>query len=275
MNETLVGGFDMLKWHGGKEPIAGWIRSHFKPHKHYVEPYAGGLAVLLAGLPAPAISEVVNDCNQRLINFWRVVAHPEDRLQFASVVTHLPVSEALWRDALTGLGKLHPCDHIDAACWFFIHCRQSMAGRMSAWHPLSKTRTRRGINEQVSAWQGAVDDLETISYRLQRVALRCGEAIDVMVSEDSKHTLHYLDPPYLQSTRAAKEVYEHEMTEYQHLKMLMAAKAMQGQVFISGYCSELYDYELSKWKRHELKVANHAASGSTKRTMTECLWEKP
>jgi DNA adenine methylase len=46
---------------------------------HYVEPYAGGLAVLLAKDPE-GVSEVVNDLNQGLTNFWRVF---QDPLRFA------------------------------------------------------------------------------------------------------------------------------------------------------------------------------------------------
>ena len=50
------------------------------PHLHYVEPFFGGGAVLLArdpeddGLwlfPHKGVSEVVNDINGQLINFWR------------------------------------------------------------------------------------------------------------------------------------------------------------------------------------------------------------
>lgn len=40
-----------LKWHGGKSYLADWIISLMPKHLHYVEPYAGGLAVLLAKDP--------------------------------------------------------------------------------------------------------------------------------------------------------------------------------------------------------------------------------
>ena len=36
-----------LKWWGGKSYLADWIISLMPKHLHYVEPYAGGLAVLL------------------------------------------------------------------------------------------------------------------------------------------------------------------------------------------------------------------------------------
>ena len=73
-----------LKWHGGKSYLADWIIDRMPPHLHYVEPFAGGLAVLLAKNPLDlrhqwsdkssekGHSEVVNDLNQELMNFWQV-----------------------------------------------------------------------------------------------------------------------------------------------------------------------------------------------------------
>jgi DNA adenine methylase len=71
-----------LKWHGGKHYLASRIVALMPPHLHYVEPFAGGLAVLLARdpddpdkwmPPHKGVSEVVNDLDGRLINFWRVL----------------------------------------------------------------------------------------------------------------------------------------------------------------------------------------------------------
>ena len=75
-----------LKWHGGKYYLASRIVSLMPPHLHYVEPFFGGGAVLLARnpedpalwlLPHKGVSEVVNDINGRLINFWRVLRDPD------------------------------------------------------------------------------------------------------------------------------------------------------------------------------------------------------
>ena len=40
-----------LKWHGGKAYLAKKIIELMPPHLHYVEPYGGGLQVLLAKDP--------------------------------------------------------------------------------------------------------------------------------------------------------------------------------------------------------------------------------
>jgi D12 class N6 adenine-specific DNA methyltransferase len=64
-----------LKWHGGKQYLAKRIVALMPPHTHYVEAYAGGLSVLLAKSPT-GISEVVNDIDGDLTNFWHVLQSP-------------------------------------------------------------------------------------------------------------------------------------------------------------------------------------------------------
>jgi hypothetical protein len=70
-----------LKWHGGKSYLADWIISQLPAHVHYVETYAGGLAVLLAKDPE-GVSEVVNDVDGELTTFWSVL---KDDVSFESL----------------------------------------------------------------------------------------------------------------------------------------------------------------------------------------------
>jgi site-specific DNA-adenine methylase len=68
----LVGGAvkPPVAYCGGKTTIADRIVALLPEHGHYVEPFAGSLAVLLA--KPPSRMETVNDIDQDLI-FWRVL----------------------------------------------------------------------------------------------------------------------------------------------------------------------------------------------------------
>jgi DNA adenine methylase len=259
-----------LKWHGGKHYLASRIIALMPPHIHYVEPFAGGLAVLLAKDP-DNVSEVVNDLDGRLINFWRVLRDRETFEQFRRQVECIPFSRQEWRDAEAVPDP--SMDSVAAAVGFFVRVRQSLAGRGDAFAPLSKTRTRRRMNEQCSAWLTAIEGLPAVHGRLHRIVIEHRDALELIRSQDGPQTLFYCDPPYLHATRTARKVYgPFEMSEVQHKQLLDALLACHGKVMISGYPSPLYDNALASWTRHCFDLPNNAAGGSSKGRETEVLW---
>jgi DNA adenine methylase len=265
-----------LKTHGGKHYLAQQIVALMPRHTHYVEPYAGGLAVLFAK-PCEGISEVVNDINGDLMNFWRVLQDKKSFVEFRRRVQAVPFSEVEWQEAkdqLAAPDNQHLRTHrIERAARFFIFCRDSMAGRCKDFTPLTKNRTRRGMNEQVSAWLKAIEGLRAVHARLQRVVVLNRPAIEVMRSQDGPETLFYLDPPYVPVTRSAGTVFgQFDMTEAQHEELLDVILQLQGKVMISGYRCRLYDSRLASWDRHQFVVPIHSAGGEIKRRMVETLW---
>jgi DNA adenine methylase len=266
-----------LKWHGGKHYLAGRIVALMPPHTHYVEPFAGGLSVLLAKSPE-GVSEVVNDISSDLTNFWTVLRSDLfPRFQRACEAT--PFSELIWSEAARLLGEnaeandtFIGADPVRRAWLFFVTCRQSLAGRMDAFTGVTKTRVRRGMNNEVSAWLSCVEGLPAVHARLKRVLILNRDALDVIRSQDGEQTLMYLDPPYLCETRTAPDVYRHEMSEEGHHGLLTLLRQCGGKVMLSGYRSEMYDNLLARWTRHDFDLPNNAAAGASKRRMTESLW---
>ncbi len=268
-----------LKWHGGKSYLAARIVGMMPAHTHYVEPFAGGLSVLLAKKPE-GVSEVVNDLNGDLSIFWRVLTSESHFREFARIVEATPFAEFAWKDAEKPRSELRHGSDVpyvtaaNTAAAFFIRCRQSLAGRMNAFAPLSRNRTRRGMNEQASAWLSAVEGLPAVHARLRRVVVLNRDALDVIRQQDGPNTLFYLDPPYLKETRAAGEVYEHEMAGPQHVDLLRVLTEIQGKFLLSGYRSSLYDSVCGNfgWHRTDFDLPNNSAGGKSKRRMTECVW---
>lgn len=259
-----------LKWHGGKSYLAKKIVALMPAHTHYVEPYAGGLSVLLAKEPE-GVSEVVNDLHGGLTNFWTVLQCHTAFGLFHRRLEAVPFSETVWQDAgrVTSMGTA-----VDKAAGFFVRCRQSLAGRMKDFAPLSRTRTRRGMNEQAAAWLSAVEGLPAVHARLKRVVILNRDAIDVIRQQDGSATLFYLDPPYLHKSRATTGEYLHEMSENDHRQLLNRLPGVCGKFLLSGYRSDLYDERarMHGWNRHDFDLPNNSAGGKTKRRMTECVW---
>jgi len=272
-----------LKWWGGKTYLAPKIIELMPRHLHYVEPYFGGGAVLLAKDPMDeskfwgkqcyekGISEVVNDINLELTNFWRVLQDDKTFASFRRIVEAIPFSQVEWKEAEARLQPVKPPD-IDAAVAFFVRCRLSRAGEFKEFATLSRNRTRRRQNEQASAWWNCIEGLPAVHARLRRVVILNQDALSVIGAQDGERTLFYLDPPYVPRSRSTVGNYAHEMTEADHKAMLKAIRQCQGKVILSGYPNPLYDRALHDWNRHEIAIDNKAAGGKTKRKMTEVLW---
>jgi DNA adenine methylase len=264
-------------------PTPSGIIALMPRHLHYVEPYAGGLAVLLEKDPfdkskywgkkgyEQGTSEVVNDIHGALTNFWRVLQREETFAAFQRRVEATPFSEIEWEEAAAREQPNGDLD-VEAAVAFFIRCRQSRAGGFKDFATLSRNRTRRHMNEQASAWWTCVEGLPAVSARLRRVVVLNRPALDVIRQEDGPKTLFYLDPPYLHETRATPGTYQHEMTKAEHRELLAAIKNCTGKVMLSGYPNTLYDTQLARWRRQDFSIDNKAAGGKAKRTMTESLW---
>ncbi len=119
---TTWAGKAPFPWFGGKARAAGEVWAALGDVDHYVEPFAGSLAVLL-GRPHRANrtyhSETVNDADGLLVNAWRSIAlSPEATAEAAS----WPVAEA----------DLH-ARHLALVRWREDHQLEHLMGD-PAWH---------------------------------------------------------------------------------------------------------------------------------------------
>jgi DNA adenine methylase len=266
-----------LKTFGGKTYQADKIVALFPPHIHYVEPFFGGGAVLLARDPMDerlwvppwkGVSELVNDTNSELITFWRVMQDPALFAQFCRKVEAIPLARQEWVDAATPA-----TDPVDRAKNFFVRCRQSRAGSFDSFTTPVRTRTRRTMADPVSAWWTAVAGLPAIHERLKRVAIESTDGVGLIEREDTENTLYYLDQPYLPEVVATRNGYgPFTMTRDDHVRLLDVLDKVKGKVILSGYRSLLYDERLRDWNRHQHQTVLQTPGGKTKRRVEEILW---
>ena len=108
---------------GGKTINAGRIAALLPAHGHYVEPYCGSLAVLLA--KSRSGMETVNDLDRALITFWRVLRERPAELARRCALT--PHSLAEFRDAedVDAAG-----DELETARRIWIRLTQGRAGTL-------------------------------------------------------------------------------------------------------------------------------------------------
>lgn len=274
-----------LKRHGGKSYLAREIIALFPPRVknpnapaaddpgwvHYVEPYFGGGAVLMAQDPE-GISEVVNDIDDKLTNFFAVLRSEELFPKFQRQVECMPCSSSEFDIAETTLRESE--DAVACAVAFFIRNRQSRQALAKDFATLARTRCRRGMNELPSAWLGAIEGLPDVHARLQRVVILNDPAVKVIKQQDGPRSLFYCDPPYMHETRTVKDAYEFEMTADDHRELLGTLSTIKGRFLLSGYRSQLYDgFALHyNWRRVDFDIDNKSGSGKEKQRRTESLW---
>src|SRR5690606_9274821 len=84
-----------ISYYGGKQKLAARILERIPPHRLYAEVFTGGAAIFFAKEPSEL--EVLNDTNQELINFYRVLQNKYVELEkMIGVTLH---SRRLHKDA--------------------------------------------------------------------------------------------------------------------------------------------------------------------------------
>lgn len=249
------------------------------PHLHYVEPFFGGGAFLFARDPLDTrlwltpdqggVSEMINDVDYDLMNFWNVLRGEDTFKKFRRKVEAIPMSRAEWNAAGLQRGNSRN-DPIDRAVAFFVHCRQSRSGMMESYTSPTRTRLRRGMNGNVSEWIGSVEGLPDAHARLMRVFVENTDGISLIERETTENTFFFIDPPWLGAK--TKNGYKYMMKEEDHARMLriLAGPTFPAKAMVLGYDSELYRARLPGWRKVEIKTPNQMAGGDT--DMVVCVW---
>lgn len=255
-----------VPYFGGKMLVGPAIAALLPAHQHYVEPYCGSLAVLLAK-PASA-HETVNDLDRRIVTFWRVLRERPAELARACALTPHSRAEHAAVEPLTAV------DDLELARQVFIRLTQGRSGQ------LRRTGWRTYINPAGSSTSmpdylaGYVDRIAPAAERLQHVSLEALPALEIVAKYGAQpDVLLYVDPPYLGTTRTRSwDGYEHEMRgEADHRELAEALHAARAAVVISGYPSPLYDLDLyAGWDRHTFAAGTGQGDGWGNRT--EVIW---
>ncbi|MGW6210985.1 DNA adenine methylase [Streptomyces sp. NPDC055109] len=252
-----------VPYFGSKQRIASWIVSQLPEHSHYVEPYAGGLSVLLA--KQPSRMETVNDLDGDLVNFWRIMRdRPEDLVRVCELTPHS-------RAELTGAWEPTE-DELERARRVWVRLVQGRGGMMrrTGWrHYTASSDSSIGMPGYLDAYR---DRLLPAAQRLMSVSLECLPALTLIGKYGAgRDVLLYVDPPYLGTTRSHRDRYGAEMRgEDDHRELAIALADCAAAVVLSGYHSPLYDELYADWHRYE--QATSTGNGTGDKGRTEVLW---
>ena len=257
----------ILRYHGGKWMFAPWIIGHFPKHRIYTEAFGGAASVLLR--KGRSYSEVYNDLSGDIVNVFRVLRDPASAARLETLLRLTPFARP---EFVASYDDAH--DPIERARRTII-CAFMGFGSASA-NPGHSTGFRGNANRNGTTpahdWAHWPDGIEAYTSRLAGVTIEERPGIEIIAAHDTPDTLHYVDPPYLHSSRKRRQktAYVHEMTDDDHRSLADALRAAKGIVALSGYDSDLYCRLYGDWSRSERKSL---ADGASPRL--EVLWLNP
>jgi len=82
----------------------------------------------------------------------------------------------------------------------------------------------------------------------QSIRFYCCDSIHYIVNSIfTPDTLIYCDPPYPLSSRSSGKIYDHELSDSDHIQLLSSLKTKDCMIMISSYPNSLYNSSLKKW----------------------------
>lgn len=243
---------NVLKYPGSKTRIANWITQFIPEHDVYLEPFFGGGAVFFNKKPARI--ETINDLSAEVYNYFKVLREKPNKLIHLLSLT--PYGRKEYDSSFET-----SADEVERARRFAVRCCQGFG---------CSNKYKNGFRSSIGAssprtttfWNNFPETLELASKRLLQAQIENQDALKLIERYNKEEVFIYADPPYPLDTRK-NYLYENEMTNDEHIKLLKLLLKHKGKVMISSYENELYDNFLKYWKK---EYKNTTAENSIKRT---------
>lgn len=253
-----------LTYFGGKTRLARQIAALLPACEHYVEVYAGSLAVLLA--KPPTRLETASDIDGDLMCFWTVLReHPDALARVCALTPHARAEHVASYALGDGLDDLERARRVWVQLTQFRMGVRTRTGWRTYIDPAGTKTAMPGYLD------GYVGRMAAAAQRLHNVSLESRPALKL--TEDygrCPEVLIYADPPYPGSTRKSGR-YKHELLGADdHRELADALRRCQAAVVLSAYRSPLYDELYADWDRVE--IATTTGQGGTRQDRIEVLW---
>ncbi len=165
-----------LTYYEGKQRLAARIVALMPLHDVYLEPFAGGAAVLFA--KPRAARETLNDLDGRVVRFWRALRDRPEELARAVALT--PYSRREWE---TCRAAVDVDDDVEASRRFLVVGGSVVQSRRDGLEPAVDPGGSPRC-WQAGCWENLPEKLAAAAARLSGVALEHGDAIYLIARYD-------------------------------------------------------------------------------------------
>lgn len=258
----------LVSYYGGKQRLASKLIPLIPPHSVYVEPFAGGAALLFAkGKPEITNNnhyrEVLNDKDGRITTLYRVARErPEELIRLLELT---PYSRDDYQRATLIVKGQTVSDELKMAWAMYVSLQMSFANKLNGGFRVDLI----GRNSQATYSQQKLC-LPKQCSRLSDVALESLDALEIIKRYDAPQTFFYCDPPYPGTAQGHYSGY----TVDQFNNLIDALDNCQGSYMLSCYDAEGLKIPIQA-ERIEFSATMYAARDKTKpKSRTEVVYRR-
>jgi DNA adenine methylase len=241
-----------ITYYGGKLNMLKHILPNSPDHRIYTESYFGGGAVFFA--KEPSASEIINDTNAMVVNFYEVCKNDFENLKHKIEATLF--SRATYTVAHTMYRMPHLFPQLQLAWAFYVATNMGFSSSIGSWGFDKYGKRVKAFHNKKLQFDGS------IFKRLSHAQIEHNDACKVIATYDTNDTFHYIDPPYFNTHQGHYTGYA--MVDFERL--LTVLSQVQGKFLLSSFPSEiLTEYTLKfGWYTKEFSkplTANKATLG--------------
>ena len=244
-----------ITYFGGKQTMLKHILPLIPRHNTYTEAFCGGAAVLFA--KPPVRSEIINDINMHLTNFYWVAkvrfdelkqevdktlhsrdthAHATHILQYPTFFTYVERAWAVWALSKTSFASM-----LDGTFGY------DFKGMM----PKKVCNAKNDFTQE-------------IANRLDSVTIENRDALEVISTYDNEAAFHFVDPPYVNTSCAH---YENTFDEHDLENLLQLLVTIKGKFMLTMFPNDTIQSYADKnnWIIHKIIRTISAAKDSRRK----------
>ncbi len=239
-----------ITYYGGKISMINDILPLIPKHTIYVEPFVGGGAIFWSKSPSKV--EVLNDYNDMVVNFYRVLKHDFKKLR--TYIKETTYARMTYKYALSIYHVPHLYTPIQRAWAFWVLTSQGFSSQIGSWsYGLIPKKTKAFYNKKLTFG-------EELANRIENVQIECNDALKVIASRDTADTFNYIDPPYVGANQGHYGGY----TEIHFEALLQVLSNIKGKFLLSSYDSPLLEQYTTQNNWHTKRFIKSVVANKTK-----------
>lgn len=229
-----------ITYYGGKLSLINKILPLIPKHYSYIEPFFGGGALYFAKEKSP--SEIINDTNDFVINFYKVLKTNFEELKIK--VDSTLYSRATYKVCLVMYKMPHLFNDLQKAWAFWILTSQGFSGIIGSWSYDKNSSKAKTFNNKKLRFT------KDLAKRLETTQIENTDALKVITSRDTNDSFFFIDPPYVGADQGHYSGY----TRQDFINLLDTLEKVKGNFFLTTYDSDLLTEYVKRNGWHQIKI---------------------